>query len=85
MAPITARAVRLAAKATDAASIFADVKPQALARHSDADVLIEIHAAAVNPSDVKAAIGMMPYAVFPRTPGRDFAGVVLQGPAHLVG
>jgi len=28
---------------------------------------------------------MMPYAVFPRTPGRDFAGVVLDGPPHLVG
>ena len=85
MSTVTARAVRLAAKAADAASIIAEVKPQALARSSDADVLVEIHAAAVNPSDVKAAIGMMPYAVFPRTPGRDFAGVVLEGPAHLVG
>jgi NADPH:quinone reductase len=28
---------------------------------------------------------MMPYAVFPRTPGRDFGGVVLEGPAHLIG
>ncbi len=27
----------------------------------------------------------MPYAVFPRTPGRDFAGVVVEGPADLVG
>ena len=44
-----------------------------------------MRAAAVNPSDVKAAIGMMPYAVFPRTPGRDYAGVVVEGPAHLVG
>jgi NADPH:quinone reductase-like Zn-dependent oxidoreductase len=39
----------------------------------------------VNPSDVKAAIGMMPYAVFPRTPGRDYAGIVIEGPSHLVG
>ena len=30
-----------------------------------------VKAAAVNPSDVKAATGLMPYAVFPRTPGRD--------------
>ena len=44
-----------------------------------------MRAAAVNPSDVKAAIGMMPYAVFPRTPGRDYAGVVVEGPAHLLG
>ena len=27
----------------------------------------------------------MPYAVFPRTPGRDFAGVVVDGPADLIG
>ena len=49
------------------------------------DVIVELHAAAVNPSDVKAAIGMMPYAIFPRTPGRDYAGVVVDGPADLVG
>ncbi len=85
MPTITARAVRLNAKAADAASIVAPVQSQAIARASDTDVLIEIRAAAVNPSDVKAAIGMMPYAVFPRTPGRDFGGVVLEGPAHLVG
>ena len=48
-------------------------------------MLVEVRAAAVNPSDVKAAIGMMPYAVFPRTPGRDYAGVVVEGPAHLLG
>jgi NADPH:quinone reductase len=85
MTTITARAVRLTSKAADAASIQADVKPQALTRSSDTDVLVEIKAAAVNPSDVKAAIGMMPYAVFPRTPGRDFGGVVIEGPAHLIG
>jgi NADPH:quinone reductase-like Zn-dependent oxidoreductase len=48
-------------------------------------VLVEVRAAAVNPSDAKAAIGMMPYAVFPRTPGRDFAGVVIDGPAAWLG
>jgi NADPH:quinone reductase-like Zn-dependent oxidoreductase len=37
-------------------------------------------AAAVNPSDVKATLGIMPHAVFPRTPGRDFAGLVVDGP-----
>lgn len=49
------------------------------------EALVEVRAAAVNPSDVKAAIGLMPYAVFPRTPGRDFAGVVIAGPHALVG
>ncbi|AHK47379.1 putative quinone oxidoreductase (plasmid) [Ensifer adhaerens OV14] len=49
------------------------------------EVLVEIQAAAVNPSDAKAATGLMPYAVFPRTPGRDFAGQVVAGPQELIG
>lgn len=47
--------------------------------------IIEIACAGVNPSDVKAAIGMMPYAIWPRTPGRDFAGTVVAGPSNLIG
>ena len=49
------------------------------------ELLIEVKAAAVNPSDVKAATGLMPYAVFPRTPGRDYAGVVIDGPTGWIG
>jgi len=49
------------------------------------ELLIEIRAAAVNPSDVKAATGLMPYAVFPRTPGGDYAGVVIDGPTETIG
>ncbi len=49
------------------------------------EALIEVHSAGVNPSDVKAVLGAMPHAVWPRTPGRDYAGVVVGGPAHLLG
>ncbi|SFA70400.1 NADPH:quinone reductase [Poseidonocella pacifica] len=48
-------------------------------------VLVEIVAAGVNPSDVKASLGHMPHAVWPRTPGRDFGGIVREGPASLIG
>jgi NADPH2:quinone reductase len=81
---IEARALRLAARAADAASIRPTLETRMLAC-GPGEVLVEIHAAAVNPSDVKAAIGMMPYAVFPRTPGRDYAGVVIDGPAEMIG
>jgi len=47
------------------------------------DVLIDVRYAGVNPSDVRATMGMMPQAVWPRTPGRDWSGVVLEGPAEL--
>lgn len=48
-------------------------------------VLVEVMAAGVNPSDVKASLGHMPHAVWPRIPGRDFSGIVRQGPDNLVG
>jgi len=81
---VEARCVRLPAKAADAASIAPFIEAHALSR-GDSDLLIEIKAAAVNPSDVKAATGLMPYAVFPRTSGRDYAGVVIDGPRGFIG
>ncbi len=81
----TARRLRLTAKAPDLASLRFDTETTMLRRDHADQVLVEIHAAGVNPSDVKAALGQMPYAVWPRTPGRDFAGVVVEGPTALVG
>ena len=49
------------------------------------DVLVQVKAAAINPSDLKNVLGFMHITTLPRTPGRDFAGVVTEGPAALVG
>ncbi len=49
------------------------------------EVLVQIKAAGLNPSDVKNVLGRFPYTTVPRIPGRDFAGVVVQGPQALVG
>ena len=49
------------------------------------EVLVQIKAAGLNPSDVKNVLGRFPYTTLPRIPGRDFAGVVVQGPQALVG
>jgi len=49
------------------------------------ECLIQIHASGVNPSDVKALLGKMPNLTWPRTPGRDYAGIVIDGPSHLIG
>ncbi|WP_035673245.1 quinone oxidoreductase family protein [Bradyrhizobium liaoningense] len=81
---VEARCVRLASKAENAAALAPVVERLTLERGPN-DLLVEVKAAAVNPSDVKAATGLMPYAVFPRTPGRDYAGVVIDGPAGTVG
>lgn len=81
---IEAKAVRLNQKAANADSIAPAIEKRCL-ECSDGEVIVEVVAAGVNPSDVKAATGLMPYAVFPRTPGRDFAGVVIEGSPDWIG
>jgi len=81
---IEARCVRFNAKAETAALLSPVIERRPLSR-TENQVLIELKAAAVNPSDVKAATGLMAYAVFPRTPGRDYAGVVIDGPTGAIG
>ena len=83
-ASVEARCVRLPAKVADAASLAPVIETRALTRGAE-ELLIEVKAAAVNPSDVKAATGLMSYAVYPRTPGRDYAGVVIDGPTEWIG
>src|ERR1700750_1058815 len=81
---IEARCLRLLEKATDASAIAPVIETHAISPAAG-EVLVEVRAAAVNPSDIKAATGLMPYAVFPRTPGRDYAGVVIEGPSEWIG
>ena len=83
--PQTVRGLRLHAKAASYEEIALPIEERPLRPLAAHEVLVEIQAAAVNPSDAKAATGLMPYAVFPRTPGRDFAGKVVAGPDSLIG
>ena len=47
--------------------------------------VIRIVAASVNPSDVKNVAGRMHQTTLPRVPGRDYSGVVVDGPANWIG
>jgi NADPH:quinone reductase-like Zn-dependent oxidoreductase len=49
------------------------------------EVLVRVRAASLNPSDAKNVLGRMEGTTLPRTPGRDFAGVVVDGPSHMLG
>jgi NADPH:quinone reductase len=51
----------------------------------EGEALVALRAASINPSDVKNVAGRMRQTVPPRTPGRDFAGVVIAGPAEWIG
>lgn len=48
-------------------------------------MLVELCAAAVNRGDLLNALGSFPLTTLPRIPGRDFAGIVVEGPHELVG
>jgi NADPH:quinone reductase-like Zn-dependent oxidoreductase len=47
--------------------------------------VVRVTGASINPSDVKNVAGAMEGTTLPRTPGRDYAGVVERGPAEWIG
>jgi len=49
------------------------------------EALVRVMAAGMNPSDVKNVLGLFRDTSLPRTPGRDFAGVVEKGPKEWIG
>ena len=57
-----------------------DLAPAALG-----EAVVAVRAASINPSDVKNVAGRMRQTVPPRTPGRDFAGIVVDGPSSWLG
>jgi NADPH2:quinone reductase len=48
----------------------------------DGEALVRVKAAAINPSDIGNVAGRFKKTTLPRTPGRDFAGVVVEGTQH---
>jgi NADPH:quinone reductase-like Zn-dependent oxidoreductase len=79
------QAVRVTTKAANADALAPTLALVDAPVPGPGQALVRVGAAGVNPSDVKAALGIMPQAVFPRTPGRDYAGTVVSGPAEWVG
>lgn len=48
----------------------------------EGEALVQVKAAAINPSDIGNVAGRFRNTTLPRTPGRDFAGIVLKGSRH---
>ena len=46
--------------------------------------VVRIEAASINPSDVKNVAGRMSQTTLPRVPGRDYSGVVVDGPEEWI-
>lgn len=50
-----------------------------------ASAVVEVKSASVNPSDIKNVSGNFAHTTLPRIPGRDFSGVVADGPGEWIG
>jgi NADPH2:quinone reductase len=51
----------------------------AIPEPGDGEALVRVKAAAINPSDFKNVSGHFKDTTLPRTPGKDFAGIVVKG------
>jgi len=58
------------------------IKEVAIPEPGQGEALVRVKAAAINPSDIVNVAGHFKKTTLPRTPGRDFAGVVAKGTDH---
>jgi NADPH:quinone reductase len=58
------------------------IEEVAIPQPAEGEALIRVKAAAINPSDVGNVAGRFKATTLPRTPGRDFAGIVVKGKQH---
>src|ERR1700722_2652629 len=58
------------------------IEEVAIPEPGEGEALVQVKAAAINPSDVGNVSGRFKNTTLPRTPGRDFAGVVVKARRH---
>jgi NADPH2:quinone reductase len=58
------------------------IEEVAIPEPGEGEALVQVKAAAINPSDYKNVSGHFKNTTLPRTPGRDFAGIVVKGKHH---
>lgn len=58
------------------------IEEVAVPEPAEGEALVHVQAAAINPSDFKNVSGHFKNTTLPRTPGRDFAGIVVKGKRH---
>src|SRR5271165_3420590 len=58
------------------------IEEVAIPEPGDEEALVRVMASAINPSDIGNVAGHFKNTTLPRTPGRDFAGIVAKGRHH---
>ena len=79
------KTITVSEKSTDADNLKFKLTNVEIPKINHDECLVKISASGVNPSDVKALLGKMPNLTWPRVPGRDYSGVVVEGPSNLIG
>ncbi|MCD6048498.1 MAG: alcohol dehydrogenase zinc-binding domain protein [Gammaproteobacteria bacterium] len=79
------KALQVKFHAKEASQINIDLIESQRPSLKEEECLIQVAASGINPSDALAAMGYFNHASLPRIPGRDFSGLVIEGPAHLLG
>ncbi len=77
------QALQLTREGTSAPSLALATTPKPTP--GPGQVLIQVKASPIQPSDILNSKGLFPHTTFPRTPGRDYAGIIVDGPSHLLG
>jgi NADPH:quinone reductase-like Zn-dependent oxidoreductase len=58
------------------------IEEVAIPEPREGEAVVHVKAAAINPSDIGNVAGRFKNTTLPRTPGRDYAGVVIKGKRH---
>jgi NADPH2:quinone reductase len=58
------------------------IEDLAIPEPGEGEALVRVKAAGINPSDIVNVSGRFKNTTLPRTPGRDFAGIVVKGTHH---
>lgn len=82
---VDAICVRLDSRAVAISEIAPRIEQRKIVRSRVSQVIVELRSVGLNYFDLRAASGLFPDAQFPRTPGRDYAGVVIAGPSEWIG
>ena len=79
------KAIKVSKKSPDIDNMVLELEEQQLPVARLGECVVEIKYAGVNPSDVKAVLGLFPKALWPRHTVRDFSGIIIDGPLEIVG
>ncbi len=79
------KAIKVISKSADINALEMQIESVSQPVAGKDECVVKVLYSGVNPSDVAAVLGKFPRAIWPRYTGRDFAGVIVDGPEEILG